>query len=334
MTISLCMIVRDEERVLSRCLKSARTAFDELCVVDTGSRDRTVAIAESFGASVKTVTGCNGPDGRIRDFALARNAALDMARGDWILSLDADEVLEAGGAPLVRRRVKTAKAEGLRVTLRDGALSWRSMRLFRNDPRHRFVGRVHEHVPQLSSVGEARGVHVVHLPDKRGKEPSNERNLRLCQAEVDDHPDSTRALFYLATELQNARRFDEAILRYTQQLALGGGYATERCRASQAIAECSLLKGDLPAAVRAGLQALSVDPRYAETHCLIGDAYLAMGKPLFAWHWFKSALACGGPPPESPMMVVPLAYDRYPRARIKLCRRLLRTGKTAPAAEA
>src|SRR5579862_6172274 len=85
MGISACMIVRDEERLLARCLESFRPAFDELNIVDTGSRDRTVEIAAQFGARLRSFTGCNGEDGRIQDFSLARNVSLDMATHDWLL---------------------------------------------------------------------------------------------------------------------------------------------------------------------------------------------------------------------------------------------------------
>ena len=81
------MIVRDEERNLPHCLESVHGLFDEIIVVDTGSRDRTVEIARSFGAQVFDFVW-------VDDFAAARNAALARARGDYALWLDADDVIE------------------------------------------------------------------------------------------------------------------------------------------------------------------------------------------------------------------------------------------------
>jgi glycosyltransferase involved in cell wall biosynthesis len=327
MSISACLIVRDEERVLARCIRRLRGAYDELCVVDTGSTDRTVEVARRLGAAVERTTACNGPDGKIRDFAAGRNAALAMARGDWILSIDADEVLEPGGAARIRRAVRATSAPGLRVTMRDGLLTWRVTRLFRNDPRHRYAGRVHEGVrfPAGSPpVRDAAGVVFRHLPDKRGKEGSNERNLRLCEEEVRDAPDDPRALFYLANELRLARRYDDAVARYEQQLALGTGPLTQRYRAAHCVATCRFAQGDHGAAIDAGLRALRVDPRYAETHCVIGDAYFALGDFERARQWYKSALACGAPPADSPIFVMAIAYGRYPRAKVRACERGLR----------
>src|SRR5215469_8478565 len=84
--ISLCMIVRNEERFLADALESVRGVVDEINIVDTGSTDSTVEIATRYGANVVHRTWCN-------DFSWARNEALAMATRRWILVLDADERL-------------------------------------------------------------------------------------------------------------------------------------------------------------------------------------------------------------------------------------------------
>lgn len=86
MKLSFCMIVRDEAERLARCLSSVRSIADELIVLDTGSIDDTIEIAKSFGAQVHTFQWCN-------DFSAARNESIKYAQGDWVLVLDADEVL-------------------------------------------------------------------------------------------------------------------------------------------------------------------------------------------------------------------------------------------------
>ncbi|HIK16198.1 MAG TPA: tetratricopeptide repeat protein [Leptolyngbyaceae cyanobacterium M33_DOE_097] len=96
MTISLCMIVRDEAENLPACLASAREAVDEVIVVDTGSRDRTAEIAADSGAQVFEFEWCD-------DFAAARNASLRYAQSEWILVLDADETLVPEVIPTLRQ---------------------------------------------------------------------------------------------------------------------------------------------------------------------------------------------------------------------------------------
>ncbi|MEN9614721.1 MAG: hypothetical protein RL022_143, partial [Chloroflexota bacterium] len=97
--IALVMIVRDEASNLERCLASAVPWVDEMVVVDTGSADATVEIAESFGARVGHFAWCD-------NFAAARNAALGLATADWVLQLDGDEVLEAETASALRDVVR------------------------------------------------------------------------------------------------------------------------------------------------------------------------------------------------------------------------------------
>jgi len=153
--IALVMIVRDEASNLERCLASAVPWVDEMVVVDTGSADATVEIAESFGARVGHFAWCD-------DFAGARNAALGLATADWVLQLDGDEVLEAETASALRHVVHEYAAhdgatcfalpvrsywparEGSDVA--DAPTVHRGARLFRRLPGVCWVGDVHETV--------------------------------------------------------------------------------------------------------------------------------------------------------------------------------------------
>ena len=116
-----------------------------MIVVDTGSTDRTVEIAESFGARVLH----HAWDG---DFAAARNVVLDAATGDWLMYLDADEVLVDGDGPRLRELLGRTWREAFFLTetnhtgdLEDGtAVTHNALRMFRNRPEYRFEGRVHE----------------------------------------------------------------------------------------------------------------------------------------------------------------------------------------------
>lgn len=95
MRLSFCIIVKDEEQNLPRCLASVRDVVDEMIVLDTGSSDRTIDIAKSFGAQVHSFKWCN-------DFSAARNESLEYVQGDWVLVLDADEVLVPEIVPILK----------------------------------------------------------------------------------------------------------------------------------------------------------------------------------------------------------------------------------------
>ena len=100
--VSVCMIVRNEEALLPDCLASLKAWVDEICIVDTGSTDQTLAIAQRFGARLKSVPWAD-------DFAAARNQSLALATQPWILVVDADERLDPRTGPLLRQVIAQSR---------------------------------------------------------------------------------------------------------------------------------------------------------------------------------------------------------------------------------
>ena len=157
--LSLCMIVKDEEEMLAGCLEPLRGVVDEMVVVDTGSTDRTVEIAESFGAKVVHFPW-NG------SFADARNVSLDNATGDWIMYLDADEHIEAEDAPKLRDLLGRTWREGFNLVETNytggedtgSATTHLALRLWRRRPEYRFEGRIHEQKTHTMPMFPARAV--------------------------------------------------------------------------------------------------------------------------------------------------------------------------------
>jgi len=148
--ISACVITKNEAECISRCLQSVRDIADEMIVVDTGSTDDTVNIAEELGAKVFHYQWCN-------DFAAARNYALEQVKGDWIIFLDADEYIAADKIKNVRpvidemhcdRRIEAVRCQMKNLEGFDGLLrsSNPSTRIFRNSQVIRYKGRVHESI--------------------------------------------------------------------------------------------------------------------------------------------------------------------------------------------
>jgi len=198
------MIVRDEAAVLAACLESVRPVVDEIVILDTGSLDNSREIARSFGARVI--------DWRWRDdFAAARNEALAHSRGGWILYIDADERLR----PVDRARVEALLddpgkvAFTLRLHPRPGYTAYAEYRLFRNEPRIRFRGAVHEKIPPaIREVAAADGLsighcdlaldHVGYEGDQRRK---HVRNLPLLRRQVEDEPTRVFLWTHLGTVL-------------------------------------------------------------------------------------------------------------------------------------
>lgn len=203
--LSLCLIVRDEEEQLPACLEAAAPAADEIVVVDTGSTDATVAIAEAAGARVLRRPWTDS-------FAAARNAALDAATGEWVLFLDADEHLEAP-ADAVRALLARSWREAFLLPTTsvtgDGTTSMLhpALRLWRNRSAYRFGGRVHERLgglpvdlPERTELVDLPLVHHGYLDRIVADRGKIERNLELLAAE----PPGAETSFNLGSELARA----------------------------------------------------------------------------------------------------------------------------------
>lgn len=225
------MIVRDEEEQLPGCLSSIRDIVDEIVVVDTGSRDRTVEIAEKFGARVHT------HDWR-GDFARARNAGLERTRGAWVLSVDADERLRPISRPTVRRALLNAREVALRVRLEPfpGATPYWESRLWRSDPRIRFAGQLHERVgtaidavaaADRLTIGESE-LYLEHVVDEGSLARKRERYLPLLKAQLARDPRNVYDWNHLALVLDGLGRREAstgALERAVEAARSAGGSA-------------------------------------------------------------------------------------------------------------
>lgn len=210
--LSLCAITRDEEASLPRLLASVEGLVDEIVIADTGSVDSTVTIAEQAGGRVVPFAWCD-------DFSAAYNHALDHARGEWILLLDADEELTPGSHESIRKLLSNDEAFAYTMLRQDyygeqvradGYTEMLQTRLFRRRDSVRFVGRIHQQLePRLTECAQSEGRrtlasdlrfrHYGYLGNYR--ERKLDRTIRLLELELQDRPDS----FYYLVELGRAK---------------------------------------------------------------------------------------------------------------------------------
>ncbi|WP_259313393.1 glycosyltransferase [Capillimicrobium parvum] len=225
LTLSLCMIVKDEEAMLGQCLAAVRDHVDEIVVVDTGSTDRTIEIAREFGATVLEREW-------IGDFSAARNVSFDAAAGDWLLFLDADEVLVDGDGPRLRELCGRTWREAFYVTetnhtgnLEDGtAVTHNALRLFRNRPEYRFEGRIHEQIahrlpgflPERFESTNVRIEHYGYLGAVRDAKEKSRRNIELLERQVAEGLDSPFLHFNLGSEHAAAGDSEAALAAFTK----------------------------------------------------------------------------------------------------------------------
>lgn len=210
--ISLCMIVRDEAETLPHCLDSVSGLVDEIVVVDTGSADHTPAVAAGYGARITRIPWPGS-------FAAARNTALDLATGDWILVLDADERIDPADRPRLRTLVERREVEGYLVRIinhfdlgdRVPPELHSAVRLFRNQSDYRFIGTVHEQPTVPGPVpADVRVHHWGYLPEVYSVRGKAARNEALLQEALSRDPQDPYLLYSLAVLYSATDRFAEA----------------------------------------------------------------------------------------------------------------------------
>jgi len=214
--LSLCMIVKNEEHNLPKCLESVRTLADDLIIVDTGSTDATPHIAACHGAKVVPF------DFTRADFAAARNCALSHARGRWILLLDADEILDRAGAPMIETLVALNENAGYFFERCNHSSDSGSsttdyvVRLFPNRPNYRYRGRVHETVDAsiLAAGGRLHktAVRIDHsfCSDRGERRRKNQWYIEILREEIAANPNDDSRLDFLAAEYHQLEMFHEA----------------------------------------------------------------------------------------------------------------------------
>ena len=214
--LSLCMIVKNEERNLVRCLDSVRGIANELVIVDTGSTDVTPRIAAEYGAQVIPF------DFARVDFAAARNHAIAHANGRWILVLDADETLDRASVPLIEKLVALDENAGYFLERHNLASDCATpttdhvVRLFPNRPGYRYRGRVHETIDGSILAGGGRlvrtAIRIDHefASDRETRRRKNYWYIEILKEEIAADPGDDSRLDFLAAEYHQLEMFNEA----------------------------------------------------------------------------------------------------------------------------
>lgn len=285
-TISLCMIVRDEERVLTDCLGSAKPWFDEIIVVDTGSTDRTMEIAREAGVKLFRFAW-------IDDFSAARNESLSHACGQWVMWMDADDTLPEECGKKLRDLITLAddRTTGFLMQVHIppapgeyGLTIVDQVKLFRNLPDLQFEGRIHEQI--LESINRAGGrvertdLHVVHSGydySPEGQRKKRERDLLLLEKDLKDRPNHPFVLFNVGMTAYHLKDFDRAEKALRRCLELSNPQESTVRKVYAMLAGCRLEQHDLSAARSIVEKGLALYPRDPELLFRAGIIYRECG---------------------------------------------------------
>lgn len=288
-TISLCMIVKDEEEVLARCLESVQEIADEIIIVDTGSSDRTIEIAHRYTQNVFFFPWQD-------DFSAARNFSFSKAHMDYCMWLDADDIIEQED----RERLLHLKHEMapdtdvvmmLYHTAFDGqgkpVFSYYRERLLRREKNFCWQGAVHESIAPSGKIIYSDAA-VCHHKEKAG-DPG--RNLHIYETLLAQGQTlSPRDRFYYARELYYHRRFEEASRVLTQFLDSGEGWKENCLEACRILSWCRKACGDVEGAFFALLRGLRYGAPRAELCCELGGWFFEREEYRAAIFWYEAAV--------------------------------------------
>lgn len=288
-SISLCMIVKDEEDVLGRCLDSVKDLADEIIIADTGSADRTKETAAAYTDRIYDFAWCN-------DFASARNFTFEKGTKDYLMWLDADDVIPPKEAEkfIEMKRSLPRKTDVIMMPYAvsfdengKSTFTYYRERLVRNHAGYFFKGRVHEVIP---SSGEIYYSDVC-IEHRKIKEGDSQRNLNIYKMmEEKGEKFDARALYYYGRELMYHRQYKKGAETLEHFFRCPDGWKENKIDAARQLAVCYYGLKDEEKALASLFRAFEYDVPRGETCCDLGRHFLDRGKYKQAAFWYECAL--------------------------------------------
>lgn len=286
MKLSLSMIVKNEERFLPGCLESVAGLVDEIVIVDTGSTDGTINIAQSHDAKIFHFPWCN-------DFSAARNESLKNVTGEWVLYLDADERIDKAFHGTVRKLISSGKADAYLLNLKSkigtNAESQYHLvsypRLFKKLKGLAFVGKVHEQITTSLCALRARIVPTDVIIDHLGYAQNDDvirekarRNYDLLLAQIERRDNYGYALYQLGQTEIVLGEIEHGLQHLNDALAAGGFGKSVSASIYAIIAENKFKQGHTEEALAACGKSLEYAQQQTFAHLMKAEIYLKNGE--------------------------------------------------------
>ncbi|MFS1512900.1 glycosyltransferase [Chengkuizengella sp. SCS-71B] len=291
-SISLCMIVRDEEEVLERCLSTIADIVDEIIIVDTGSTDNTKEIARKFTDKIYDFEW-------IDDFSKARNFSFSKSTKEYIMWLDADDIVPDESRQqilelknkLITHNMKSVLMEYQYAFDAEGnsTFAHRRERIVKRDCNFKWVGKVHE-ILDVSGTAHVTNIVIKH---KRMKAHSD-RNIKIYEKALKlGETLSIRDRFNYANECYDNQQYDKALKLYEEYLKEfeDSDLVDQRVYGYLKIVDCLIQLNEFDKAILNGLKSFQLDYPRAEVCCRLGYLYETKKEILKAINWYKIATA-------------------------------------------
>lgn len=288
MKLSLCMIVKNEEDVLERCLKSASLFTDEIIIVDTGSTDRTKMIASKYTTKIYDFEW-------IDDFAAARNFSFSKASGDYIMWLDADDIITPINANKILAlknsydpktdifmfKYNVAFDENNRPTF-----TYYRERIIRNTSIYKWESPIHEVIPLIGNIT----YNDISIEHKKIKASPSGRNLKIFEKMLSEGKIlDARQQFYYGRELFYNNKDAVAIDVLENFLKRNDGWFENKIDACKLLGTLYLKKGDSEKALSFLLHSLHYAPPRSNICCEIGKIFFNKKDYTNAIFWYETA---------------------------------------------
>ncbi len=276
-TISLCMIVKNEEHNLQRCLDSIVDVVDEIIIVDTGSTDKTVEIAMNYSTNVY-----NHPwEG---SFSKARNYSLKYATSDWILILDADEELNKEDVSRLKKTVKSNDCQVVSFIIKNKYKNStqegnvQMVRLFKNFSGIHYNGIVHNAI-HYSGKCLYSSITIIHHGYNLSEDKMEEKFLRtstLLKKQIETDPHNPTPYMYLGVAYMDRRMYEDAIINSKMALCLAeeNGFDKKDFLVSYYIVSAAYSEmKEFRESEFYALKAVELDKQFLDAYCLLSFAY-------------------------------------------------------------
>lgn len=285
-TISLCMIVKNEEDVIGNCLESIKDVVDEINIVDTGCTDRTLDIVKKYTDRIYYFKW-------IDDFAAARNFSFDKATKDYILWLDADDVLLKEDVEKLKNLKSTLNPDIDCVTFLynyaqdaegNPALIFRRERLVKRENKFPWIGFIHEYIGGNKKHTIDADIIVTH----KRLHGDSDRNLNIYKKKLEEGVEfSNRDIYYYGKELYYHGMHDEAIKIFKSLLSVPI-WIEEKIDIICKLADCYVATGDKEKSINILLSSFEVAPPRAEVIYRLGQTFEMLDRYYEAIYWYES----------------------------------------------
>ena len=329
-TLSVAMIVKNEAHIVGRLFDQCNQFADEIIVVDTGSTDGTQELAASEGCIVKEFTW-------IDDFSAARNESFKYCTKDWIMWLDADDVIPQDTIEKIKKLkqiLATDKFKPINTVFAPYNYEYTENdqlsvvlnreRFLRNGVGHAWVGRIHETLKDpWANCCKMDDIIIEHRPAQLNQDRKPGRNLRIFESYIDINKDSLRELFLFGSELAQVKRHDEALNVFKTYIERSGDKPDpvgELFGVYIKMADSFAQQQKFDEGIKASFRAIEIDPSRAEGYCCAGVIHMFAGKANCVIPFLTAATMCPIPPPHISLVVHKL-YTEVPIMAMMQCMR-------------